>query len=146
MVYFSIFVLDFHTTIRHLLVFLERFLHSRVHKFLIMNTKNAPQCNGELSSFYPSKKVLEEGCKREPGTVNPAGAGLQTETVSHYSPPAARRARSNGPAVAGLVYCSAVRPGRKDWNIPGDAGRQTGFPASVLFNIHRIKNASYTAY
>ena len=35
-----------HTTIRHFLVFLERFLHIRVHKFLIMNMKNAPQCNG----------------------------------------------------------------------------------------------------
>ena len=62
-----------HTTIRHLLVFSEIFSCSHLHKFLIINMKNTQQCSGEFSSFNPSKKVLEEGCKGEPWTVNPAG-------------------------------------------------------------------------
>jgi hypothetical protein len=60
---------NLHTTIRHILVFLERFSCIIFHKYLIININNTMNYRVEYPSFHPSKKVREEGCKGEPGTV-----------------------------------------------------------------------------
>jgi len=47
------FFVNFRTTIRHILVFLERFSCIHLHKFIIMNMnmKSAQKCSGEFSSL-----------------------------------------------------------------------------------------------
>ena len=78
------------TTICHLLVFLERFLCSHSHKYLIMNTKNTHNYIREYSSFYPSIKSSGGGSRG--GTLNCQGFPCKQIIVSLHSPPAARRA------------------------------------------------------
>ena len=61
--------------------------------------------------FIRQLKVQEEGCKGD--------FPCKQKMVSHYSQPAARRAWSNGPAVAGLVAKGESHKAAAESGVPG---------------------------
>ena len=68
--------MSIHTTIRHLLVFLERFSCGHFHKSLIINTKKTQNYRREYPSFYPSKKFRRRDAR---GNLELSGFPLQTK-------------------------------------------------------------------
>ena len=120
-----------HTTIRHLVVVLERFSCGHFHKSLIINTKNTQNYRREYPSFYPSKKFRRRVAR---GNQELYWFPLQTKhCLSQF-------ATGGSP---GVIQRRGV--GRRNGEIK-NAATESGVPRFSLHSLHVLHGEVYLSF